>query len=184
MPRLDRPGSVPRPRPKGLGLPAVLALALAAAAPAATPTAKAVSSTLQETPRQDTEIRRRLRGLRFIRNQMLERAIGKRFALGGHLALLLYDTPEELGEIALLTLSYDKLVRELLTFTIDDYNQDPGANSALERAISWGLDHALAVPHYHKRGYFRIVRVLADREDLRPGTTAPEAPISADGYRP
>ncbi len=168
---MSRPASHP-PRPAvptrrlvatcvGRAVTASLALALALAVPSL-PAQEVPGEGPQvtNTPSMDTGIRKRLRGLRFIRNQLLERAITRRYAMRGKLALLLADSPDELDELIPLARSYEKIVTELRAIPVAEYHADPGTAEALERAIGWGIDHALAVPHYHRLGYVKIERIL------------------------
>lgn len=134
-----------------------LALATAsAAAPAGAPT------THTNTPTTASEVRARLRGLNFIREQILTRSVGRRYALGGRLALIRVDTPQDLDELITLAASYRQIVTELLAFPVKDYLLDPGTRAAVLRAWRWGIDHAIAEPHYHKAGYARVVRILTE----------------------
>lgn len=105
-------------------------------------------------------IRRPLRGLRFIRERLLERSLAARYAFEGRMKLLHLTSDVELADLLILVQQYRALVDELLAIPVREYLRDPGTREALVRAIRWGHHTALAVPRIHRLGYLRIQPIL------------------------
>lgn len=106
------------------------------------------------------EIREPLRELKTLRKMLLERSNGSRFAFGGHIELLLFDTNELLENTLAGIRRYRELVQELRAVPIAEYLRDPGTQWALERAVAFGERTALAIPRIHRLGYLRIQPIL------------------------
>lgn len=115
----------------------------------------------RQAPRQGVPaIRGPMRELKQIHHILLERSRGSRFAFGGHMELLLYDTNELLESTLGLIQRYRELVQELRAIPVAEYLRDPGTQWALERAVSFGERTALAIPRVHRLGYLRIQPIL------------------------